>query len=999
MSVAEAEMLLGDVSRRFDDWIVDGVYFSRLTVVRSDGVPQTFEASSASHEEARRQACVLAASALRMNSINGMYREDEDALRNDGCATDEYSSSSHPHTALDSQSAHLYSTDMSLNRTSGFQPSFSYANNAPDIPRYPMQYSDAEDFQTPSTPPFHDDSYSPTAGVPRLQQNNFPSSHVVESQDLDPIDGQLNTRCDAAQTHGNLFNSPQYSHAYPMQPGQYPPSILSVPPVSSVPLYYCNRNQGTVQTPVQGERSPATPMSVFETAFGRQPPWPQTPFQQTHGDTVWNQGFDHPAQGQVSGQLPDRGRFQRDYVHDRRSPHIRPAMCTTDESSDSFRKGGIARMDHRSSPWSGENGFGSATCCDMTPEGERTLSAEQYGRRYRTHVGQGGDSDFLGGGRFSHSPHAGLSKRPRFESDHGEELTENKQELHPVEETGGSDEDDNHLARFNELCQRGVASLCAPKYQYRHILDRVMDGYRWECIGTTTAQPPESQEFVTLSKTGRGKNKKDARRSAARLLLRELVDNGIISKELSDPRNPVVLQSSVEDETDEAMSAEVVLSVKILNELWQKARFICKPKWSVVPVSTGPAGRWRCDLLIKTKECGNIETFHVSCQKKLARQMASHNAVQILKSYNFPGLFSRTSERDTDDEEFETESGDEELGFAARNAECFNEDQVDHAVRPFDVTHSSFGSDFTLPENYTVAVAYSDADCNSWISENVKDSSSLGLYLDSYSMREALVRYANEADVDTQGEAYKSNECRVICFGTSTSALLVCAHAFEQDGKHDSSSATKNRDEVEIHAAEAENDPSDDNNRKEAGATTAVQTEDPSLHEQLPTPYPDDLQATPAQLKVSWIPSSIKALLEQENTVKYVILADEGALVLRIRHGIRCRKLYDLSVASVALKGLLARSQGGLPQPDELVHDWLRRRFSPFSPGTFDTVPHIFDLLKSSKDIVLPAVPVALATSILQQRVSETAESRRRKRYGAMHAFEELRNRLCSQPC
>ncbi len=56
MSALPEEALLGSVKRMFESWDADGLYYSRCTIIREDGVPENFIGRASSPKEAKKKA-------------------------------------------------------------------------------------------------------------------------------------------------------------------------------------------------------------------------------------------------------------------------------------------------------------------------------------------------------------------------------------------------------------------------------------------------------------------------------------------------------------------------------------------------------------------------------------------------------------------------------------------------------------------------------------------------------------------------------------------------------------------------------------------------------------------------------------------------------------------------------------------------------------------------------------------------------------------------------
>jgi hypothetical protein len=912
------EEALGDTKRRFDDWINDqGKFCSRLTVIRaSDGVPEIFEAHSASRTEARNRVNSFAASALATENSAPLP-----------CAENVMTPS------IDS---------------GGLQPGMS---GTPGIMSGMPGMQGMQGMPGMSAMPA-------TSGVHRIPSTGMPNLPVIMPGmmpmiSMMPAYGGISFPVPGASAvmQVDQFHQPESHSSGPMQAhlqALQQSQLLHQIEHQQQPAYDANSINGNM--PVYGGN--------------HQTMWNQPQSYQL-GAVASSAGFNIHHGNVFSG-------FQRGGSY---GGGILGVQHETGWSGSSHQQ--QQQTQWTSNPWP-VVGLKRPTCTrpsEMSRLRGRVQTAQAAKRR----------NVFATAPGYSRTVEDRSPERP-IRQDRTFVRNSNPAAVLPDAEI--DDESDNHLTRLNELCQKGVASLCMPKYQYDSAPPRPGSAQMWECTATTQAQAPSTSAPVTITKVIIGRNKKNARRIAAKALLKELVTQGILTEEVIDTNVPITPQSTLARSVAMAAaslstanlppSSEVAAAVSVLNQLWQKERFMCKPKWSLGPISGSATERWKCDLLIKTKLYGDVEVSAASSQKKYCRQLAAFEAVKKLIALKMPGIESINvfakphynvstkapvlDDSDDDDErDVLAKDGCDATAAVGANdeiADGMGGGDDDPRANTFPGADAGFGRLFVLPETLSVVVATCAAVCNAWIAENVTDGCVLGLYLDSHEMREVLKDLAMEAKVDTDAVAYSSSECRAICLSTIDTALLVCAHTFEEFR------APSNAKKVDI---AADNGP---------------------LGRTVPCPLI-------AMKKKSWIPKSVKFLLEKREYNKYGVALDEGAMILRACHGISCHGLHDLSVASLSLQGASSSNHRGLTRPDNLVHDWLRRRLEPFSAMVVQGVDGLAELVNSTADVVAPAVPTAVACIMIQFRIAQAAESRRRKRYTDSDAYLELSNRLC----
>lgn len=520
-----------------------------------------------------------------------------------------------------------------------------------------------------------------------------------------------------------------------------------------------------------------------------------------------------------------------------------------------------------------------------------------------------------------------------------------------IEAGHDSDGEDDYPSTYNELCQRGVANLTVPKYTYVDLSSGNVNS-EWECCATIAATPPGGESPITITKTVRGRNKRDARRVAAKSFLSELVKRKIISRATVDTKEIVGNSaarftpcSSVSLERESKVTAKQVAeaaeAVSILNQLWQKERFDGKPKWTFTPASSGATGHWKCTILIRTKQFGDVSAECTQSQKKLARHFVAYCVVQKLRRLGFPGIDnvnvqprqqSNVVLSVADDSDEGSKSAPQSMK-ALDDAAKSKLDSAGHASGevadfPKDCrVDSGFGAFFQVPSTVKTFLARNVGDVNQWIAENVSDGAALGLCLDSKDLRRALEGEAKNCHVDVESAAFRSDECRAIALSTEKSAILVAASLLESCEGAD------------------------------------------------------------------WIPKSIKFMLERNECAKYGFGLEEGAIVLRYSHDIHCANLNNLSSSSHALKEDWHVTQGKAITASRLVSECVNQRLSPFSNVCLESVTGLAEAVKSTEHVIAPVITLAVVCSMIRSGQRHEVEIRRRK---VGNDCTELSNRLWS---
>lgn len=853
--MGDLESLLGAAPHRFDDWIDEGHFVSRLTVVRSDGIQQTFEARATDHATARQQACALALSAT--------------------------STSVHPFVAPSMPWSHGPSSALQV--MGGGHGAVT-----------PVLLPDAA--PPPTVPPS-----LPLGMTSTAPQHNFGNYPLQQNEQL---------------LHSSPYMQIQ-QHPQPQPQTQQlpcfqgPADFGGISEVIGQPLFRIDRTPSRADNQASLETVPVPDQEC------------ELPGQST-GMTSPTCESDSKAVALVN--LQDRG-----------IPGPRPSGAMVRFGKETEQ--GISSPDLNGiSPGDAHVGLepSSQSAPPLQGNQSRALHARAFvpdvddrapapKRRRANAVSSSADSQ----------PVSGLGTNS---------LTKNADGTETDDE---DDPEDDHLTTYNELCQRGVAKLEVPRYIYTQ-LSPTLSRPRWECRATAAATQPRSGASVTITKTVIGKSKRDSRRVAAKALLSELVDRKIISQATvatkgyymtPAPRLPAHSKST--SKIDSKQLAEAAAAVSILNQLWQKERFDGKPKWTLTPTSSGGMSQWICTVFIKTREVGDVSAESTQPQKKCAKQLASYNAVQKLKSLGFPDF--ETINVQPKPQANVMKSVPQDLDASDKNALQSLKTMDEGTKRRLDSEvctsgevatvqgdggiDSGLGTAFQVPAEVKTLIARNVGDVNEWIAGNLADGASLGLCLDSKSLRETLEKEAKECSVDVKAASFSTQECRAIALSTGKSAILVAASLLEPCVGSD------------------------------------------------------------------WIPKTLKFMLERYECAKFGFGLDEGAIVLRSSHGIQCANLNNLGSSSHTLKEDWNLKQGKFFTPAGLVSDWLNRKLLPFTDACVESVNGLAQALKCTDHVIAPVLILAVACSLIQGRLQQGIEERRRKGFNR-DDYMELSNRL-----
>lgn len=353
-----------------------------------------------------------------------------------------------------------------------------------------------------------------------------------------------------------------------------------------------------------------------------------------------------------------------------------------------------------------------------------------------------------------------------------------------------------------------------------------------------------------------------------------------------------------------AETAEGAAAVSILNQLWQRDQLLARPKYSIVPLSCGPTGEWRCTLFVRTRHVGDVEVDGVSVQKKIAKQMAASKAVERLRRRGIPAIddinvFERPSQGDEKGEAAVAGVAAEE---AIRRGGCdggrgvvgcgalvtgFRSERVPGA--------SECSPPFMIPAEMNIVVARTSQHVDNWIEENVQDGKPVGLYVDSKSARQNSRHGPQNArgQMEDDGEPRASEACQVIALSTQASSLLVCA---------------------------------------------------------------ESLRA--AEIGESWIPKSLTAFLERKECVKVGIALDYGAVALRSAYAIHCLGMRCLDGLSYSLTKSPAcdDTKDASRTASQLVANWLQQRLFQGTEAWVDGVEELASFSFSSRRMLAHAI-------------------------------------------
>lgn len=827
------EALLGDVSRRFDDWIDDqGLISTRLTIMRADGVPETYEAKASQHGEARRKVCMLAYSAIQDANAKDVIPPAE------------------PEPSLPA----------STNITPGGD-----AGNAPST-------------STPSQQANTSAPQMPALGMPPMP---FPLPFVLDPQ----------------QGLGEALQS-----AYGLPPFINPLSVL--PPYMPMPPMVSMNPDGSVLRPTSAR-----------------PPQPHRKMSSGARDVFPPGSKRHKVSGNAETRNPWTELISR------------KAGTPENGAGKSGARGSISPNVNGTS-WT-ERKSGAKIKGADTGDGQEGVSEDgddvpltKYPRTDRIVSENDGAGAALPGA---------TSRTGNSEKAPGEVGPSSKEgaDVRP----GIDDNGEDYVSQLNMMSQKS-SRISTPVFSYeRDNRNGSKASGPWICAAHVQCKESDDQDAREIRYEITARNKKDARKRAARLIVNELTSLGFGAGLGADEGGPSTPEKGQAVDADKDIDEST--SINILFHLFQKGHLLSRPEFSIAP-EDGPGAngqRWKCELRLRSKEHGEIEVRRRSAQKRFAKQAAALKAVEKLRELKIPGLDDLNAARRA-----ALKAGRREFNFDDPNLantdemvrESDGEGDVDLDTGLPDIGDGS-GGVFSAPPDFKVVIARSAEDCKDWVEKNLREVSDIGVYLDCPSIQRDLQPVAKMAAFDISRYKQSTMDCRVVSFSTKESSLLLCA-----------------------------------TNLRKNGCTEG---------------------------KGCWIPSAAVAVLEDRKINKHGVLVDAAALIMRALYGVSCVSMHDLSVSSFALCGHWVEHKRQILAPiDRLVTVWLRQKFQPFSQTAIEGIEGLAGVLEKSTDFVCPAVYVALACCRVQECIQRVATAKRGQLFGYAAEFDELCSRLTNEP-
>lgn len=547
-----------------------------------------------------------------------------------------------------------------------------------------------------------------------------------------------------------------------------------------------------------------------------------------------------------------------------------------------------------------------------------------------------------------------------------------------VEEDAGDEIGNNYVTTLNELCQRGVAGLRDLKCMYTE-LSSASKSAKWQCTGTTAAIPVGGGDPVTLSKAVFGKSKRACRHIAAKELLADLVRRNIVTQDTVAAKGANLaslrrMQRAGFSALSPEENAQNAAAVSILNQLWQKEKFLCKPKCTLLEISSGATMRWRAVIFIKTADFGDIEADGISGKRRAAKQMAAFQALKKLKELNFPGIdkinvhakpqkLITSQPPEQIEQELFQEDDEDTLDEAIRHR-LDNEVKGDGDVGATAGGGAAKSAMFAIPPNCSTKMARCAEDVDLWIADHVTDGTALGICIDSSAARQEFEKDTAQAARDVALCAFQADECRAIALCSTSSALLVSAH-FMGDPR------TTPIIQDEYSSID-----------RTTGATTTNPGNDNSN-------VSSSLPVDASSCGQSWIPKPLKVLLEREECPKFGIVLREGCLALRLCHGIQCMGMRELSDISNFVTDTTITNTAST-----MARQWLRQELFPHAADFPSSASELSYAAASTKDASAAGLFVAAACQTILTRIEKECERKRRNVFGSQHVCEELCNRL-----
>lgn len=896
----ELDALLGDSPRRFHDWQDEnGQFASRLTITSPDGVENVYQASAGRHDLARRRVCTTAYESIQRSMASVAVAPVPGA----GYAPFSYAPPGGPYPVPPQGLQGLAAEQLRYSGTP-VQQFPSYPNPSPGTigPQGPGLRGDQQQ-------PMGNFSSSPVSSLPPHVYPMPPPAASVP----------MISRFDDARPP-QFARTPPYAVApLPTPPPVAPPAYLRVAgggPAGHIP--YTGTNEGLSQF---GPGAPNIASDVALRTSSQNPPY-------GNGATP---RFASPIAQMAAGQTISRQAAQPNHSHSyQRQELYRDRHVNPRSSGYGSNKGKSHAADSRARLHSG-----------MVTKRERSSdgwSRAVMPRAAAIALGRNGNV-----GMQQSTPVSSKSKGPLNIPTAPSGLKTTPSSIGLSGPDGDDVDDEDYLSQLNILWQRKVVTA-APVFTYeRHDGQSKAEAALWGCTVKISINPPGSEKVQKVTRSLIARSKKDARKKAAKVVLADLAEINPAVTKLGEPDGKSAASPAANSEMAD-MPSGAGTATSILNQLWQKEYFKSRPEFNT-EAAGGPSGvgRWRCDLVIRTKEFGVVAVFHISTQKKMAKQMSAWKGVEKLRELKMPGI-DEVNVHSKPDVTGEVHRGIDITDPALANTEEMvrgSDDEGDDKLDDVPLkTGDLFGSRLKLPVGFDLTVASSPAKCDEWIEKYCPEGTVLGVYLDSKSARRLFAAFAKCAGVSIEEHIMDEPRLRVICLSAMNRGLLLRAALLEKD-------------------------------------------------------------ATGFE-RSSWVPSSVLRLLERQGVHKHGVLLDEGKLVLATMHGARCQAMHDVSVSSFALSGLAAAKRRTILAPlGVLVTHWLQQDFNPFSPGCYQSCAEVLstssDMEEGDAQLSGPCLLAAYACMCIQERIAHVASTKRLQLYGNVTEFEELSDRLMSR--
>ncbi|CAN8061527.1 unnamed protein product [Agarophyton chilense] len=487
-----------------------------------------------------------------------------------------------------------------------------------------------------------------------------------------------------------------------------------------------------------------------------------------------------------------------------------------------------------------------------------------------------------------------------------------------VDEIPCDDEEDgvDYVSRLTQIQQKKFLSLPVPLFFPVQAKDG--GGSGWKCVMTAKLLNKSPSEELATIKVAR--NQRRAKRAAAKELLSSLESRipELFSSETSGKQNVQAMKSQS--------------AVNVIQLLVRDGHLPCLPNCETEEVNDTDEDRWRCSATLFTNDHGRKIFVEYGPSKSTAKKKWARKALEILIQLKVPGVEQYRCVLDpmqaTAKKTMAGVPKASEVIVRTSDDEEMN-DSCDDIVEDMDFT-------LTLPSDYELVLAKTEADCEKWFDIFAQPGAELGVFIDSKSARLAVEEnYTSQLDSDL-----RKVQRPILCFSTASSCIIIRA------------------------------------DKKQASGNGSEPDEAPGAF---------------------WVPEVVAETLEDPRVQKAALGPDDGLDLLVVVHGIHCASVQDIAVSSLAITGYgRVGSSRNLPSLRDLTKYWMRKEAKDLSWKAIwpSKQKWVEERLSRDKKEAAMAVLSSYATFCVREKVCDAARLKRMNAPGASNDLEVLSRRI-----